>query len=82
MEGFQAMSSMKMETEDQIIKTTKVSGYNSVFNLEKGEKRGTLMISLRQDLMVILETSPTEDETEIVKLAEQLPLADFAAKAK
>ena len=39
------------------------------------------MISLRQDLMVILETSPTEDETEIVKLAEQLPLADFVAKA-
>jgi hypothetical protein len=81
MEGFQAMSSMKMETEDQIIKTIKVSGYNGVFNLEKGEKRGTLMISLRQDLMVILETSPTEDETEIVKLAEQLPLADFVAKA-
>ena len=40
MGGFQAMSSMKMETEDQIIKTIKVSGYNGVFNLERERNAG------------------------------------------
>ena len=80
--SFQMMSSMKMETEDQIIKTVKVKKYKALFNLEKKDKRGTLMISLSDEMLVVIEARPITNEAEVTKLAEQLPLAKFAAQAK
>lgn len=80
--SFQMMSSMKLETEDQIIETVKVKKYEALFNLEKNDKRGTLMISLSDEMLVIIEAKPITSEVEVTKLAEQLPLAKFAAQAK
>lgn len=80
--NFQMMSAMKMETEDQIVKTLDVFGYKGLFNLEKKKKSGTLMISLSEEMLVVLEAEPITKEEEILKLAEQLPLAKFAAQTK
>jgi len=80
--SFQMMSSMKMETDDQIVKTIDVSGYKGLLNLQKNEKSGTLMISLSDQMLVVIEAKPITSESEVIKLAEQLPLAEFAAQAK
>ncbi len=80
--NFQMMSAMKMETEDQIVKTLDVFGYKGLINLAKKEKSGTLMISLSKEMLVVLDAKPITKEEEILKLAEQLPLAKFAAQAK
>ncbi|MFQ5842842.1 MAG: hypothetical protein ACE5I8_10440 [Thermodesulfobacteriota bacterium] len=80
--SFQMMSSMKMETEDQIIRTIKVQDYRGLSNLKKDEKSGTLMISLSEEMLVLIDAKPITSEAELLKLAEQLPLAKFAAQAK
>ncbi len=82
MAGFQMMSNMKMETDEQIVKTVQVKGYKSLLNLEKNEKRGTLMISLGEEMLAVIEVSPITKEAEMITLGEKLPLADFAAQAK
>lgn len=79
---FQMMSSMKMETEDQIIKTVKVLGYKGLLNIEKKGKGATLMISLSDEMMVVIAAEAIKSEAKVLKLAEQLPLAKFAAQAK
>jgi hypothetical protein len=79
---FQMMSSMKMETEDQIVKTVKVLGYKGLLNLEKKGKGATLMISLSDQMMVVIAAEAIKSEAEALKLAEQLPLSTFAAQAK
>jgi len=79
---FQMMSSMKMETEDQIVKTVKVLGYKGLLNLEKKGKGATLMISLSDQMMVVIAAEAIKSEAEALKLAEQLPLSTFATQAK
>jgi hypothetical protein len=79
---FQMMSSMKMETEDQIVKTVKVLGYKGLLNLEKKGKGANLMISLSDQMMVVIAAEAIKSEAEALKLAEQLPLSTFAAQAK
>jgi len=76
------MSSMKVETEEQIIKPVTISKYKGLLNLGPKDKRGTLMIRLGEDMIAIIEVAPITKETEIITLAEQLPLDQFAAQAK
>ncbi len=80
--AFHMMSKMTMETEDQIIKTVKVKTYKALLNLEKKGERGTLMISLSDEMLVVLEGKPIKSEAKLLELAEQLPFAKFAAHAK
>ena len=80
--AFQMMSGMKMETEDQIVKTVSVSRYKGLVTLEKKEKSGALMISLSETMLVVIEAEPITSEAELLKLAEQLPLAKFAGQAE
>lgn len=80
--SFKMMSSMKMETDDQIIKTVNVSGRRGVVNLEKNEKRGILMIPLSEEMIVVIEATHITTEAQIITLAEELPLDKFAAPAK
>ena len=78
MANFQMMSKFEMETEEQVTKTVKVSKYKGVINLEKADQRGTLMLALSKDMIVILESVPTTKEDQLVSLAEKLPLDKFA----
>jgi len=80
--SFQMMSAMKMETEDQIVKTVRVQNYKGLLNLKKNEKSGTLMISLSEEMLVLIDAKPITSEAELLKLAEQLPLSKFATQTR
>jgi hypothetical protein len=82
MAGFQTITTMKIETEDQIIKPVQVKKYKASLNFEKNGKRGTLIISLGEKMMAVLEAGPITQESELMKLAEELPLDKFAALAE
>jgi hypothetical protein len=80
---FKTMPDMNMETEEQIMKTVKVSNYEALLNIEKKKKRGTLIIGLADNLIAVIEVVPT-DEAEIMKVTEDVPLDKFksASQAK
>ncbi len=82
MASYKMMPKMKMETEEQIVKTVAVKKYEAFLNLEKTEKRGTLMISLGEEIMTVINAAPITREEEIIRLAEELPLDKFAAHVK
>ena len=81
-QAFQAMSQMQMETQDQLVKTLNVAGYKSLLQLSKADGSGSLMISLNQQTMVVIEAEPVTGEKELVALAEEVPLEKIATHAK
>jgi hypothetical protein len=83
-QGYQAMAAMtmQMETGDEVMKTTTVSGYSAMLTLDKTDKTGTLVIYLRNDMVVVLHAEPATKEAHLTQLAQQLPLAKFASAAK
>ncbi len=81
-QAFQAMSHMQMETQDQIIKTVNVSGYKAVFQLNKANKNGSLMISLGEQTLVLIEGEPITSEKELTDLAKEVPLKKIASQAR
>jgi hypothetical protein len=80
--NFQMMSKMEMETEEQIMKTVEVSKYKGLINLEKKEKRGTLMVGLTESKMIVVEVDPANEEKDLISAAVDLPLEEFAAQAE
>ena len=81
-QAFQAMSHMQMETQDQIIKTVNVSGYKAIFQLNKANKNGGLMISLGEQTLVVIEGEPITSEKELTALAKEVPLKKIATQAR
>ena len=81
-QAHQSMSRGQMETQDQLVKTVNVSGYKSLFVLNKIEKNGTLIISLDTQTLVIIDAVPITSEKEILPLAKEVPLKEIAAQAK
>jgi hypothetical protein len=73
---------MKMEAEDQIVKTVKGQDYKGLLNFKKNEKSGTLMISLSEEMLVLIDAKPITSEAELFKRAEQLPLSKFATQTR
>jgi hypothetical protein len=81
-QAFQSMSHMQMETQDQVVKTVNVAGYKSLFQLSKAEKNGSLMISVNQQTLVVIEAEPITSEKELLPLTEEVPLKKIATQAK
>ncbi len=81
-QAFQAMSHMQMETQDQIMKTVNVSGYKAVFQLNKANKNGSLMISLGEQTLVLIEGEPITSEKELTDLTKEVPLKKIASQAR
>ena len=81
-QAFQAMSHIQMETQDQIMKTVNVSGYKAVFQLNKANKNGSLMISLDEQTLVLIEGEPITSEKELNDLAKEVPLKKIASQAR
>jgi hypothetical protein len=79
---FQTMPDMNMETEEQIMKTVTVSNYQALLNIEKKEKRGTLIIGLADNLIAVIEAVPITNEAEIMEITEDVPLDEFASQAQ
>jgi hypothetical protein len=80
--NFQTMSKMEMETGDRVIKTVQVSNYKGLINLDKAQKRAILMIALTDETMVVMEVAPATQEKDIIAVAEDLPLEEFASKVR
>lgn len=76
---FQMMTQMQMETQDQVIKTVTVSGYKAIYQLDKNEKNGSLMISVSPQTVVVLESHPVENEKQLMAMAGDVPLAKIAS---
>jgi len=81
-QAFQAMSHIQMETQDQIMKTVNVSGYKAVFQLNKANKNGSLMISLDEQTLVLIEGEPITSEKELTDLAKEVPLKKIVSQAR
>jgi hypothetical protein len=80
----QSMSHVQIETQDQVVKTVNVSGYKSLFTLNKVSKNGTLIISLDTQTLVIIDAVPITTEKEMLPLAKEVPLKKIktASQAK
>ena len=76
------MSQFQMETETEVIKALKVSGHKALFQLNKVEKKGVLMISANEQALVILEAMSIADEKQMIKLSKEVPLEKIAASLK
>ncbi len=81
-QAFQMMSHLQMETETEVVKTLKVSGYKALFQLNKVKKRGTLMISVNEQSLVVLEAMSITDEKQMIKLSKEIPLEKISAGLK
>ncbi len=81
-QAFQMMSHLQMETETDVVKTLKVSGYKALFQLNKVEKRGTLMISVNEQVLVVLEAMAITDEKQMIKLSKEIPLEEISTSLK
>jgi hypothetical protein len=79
-QGFQSMAAMNMnmETGDQIMKTVTVSGKKSMLTLDKQGKTGTIMIPVKQDMIVALTLEPATKASDLTSLAQQISLSKFA----
>lgn len=78
---FQMMTQMQMETQEQVVKTVNVSGYKAIYQLDKNEKNGSLMISVNPQTVVVVESSPVTNEKQLIDIAGEVPLAKIAAVA-
>ncbi len=81
-QAFQMMSQFQMETETEVIKALKVSGHKALFQLNKVENKGVLMISANEQALVILEAMSIADEKQMIKLSKDIPLEEIAASLK
>lgn len=79
---YEGMPSMNMETTDEIMKTVTVSGYKGMMSLEKKDKTGNLTIFLKNHMVVVVQAEPVTKQSDLTRLAEQIPLVQFEAKAK
>lgn len=79
---YEGMPNMNMETTDEIMKTVTVSGYKGMMSLEKKDKTGNLTIFLKNHMVVVVQAEPVTKQSDLTRLAEQIPLVQFEAKAK
>jgi hypothetical protein len=80
-QGFQSMAAMNMnmETEDQIIKIVTVSGKKSMLTLDKKSKTGTLIIPVKEAMVVALTLEPAKSVNDLTSLAKEIPFSRFAS---
>ncbi|MCF7936704.1 MAG: hypothetical protein K9L28_10235 [Synergistales bacterium] len=76
---FKSMQQFSMETEEKTAKTLEIEGYSAYLELQKGDRDSYLVISPREDSIVVVETDTVDSEEELVSLADDVPLEQFAA---
>jgi len=57
------------------MKTVNVSGKKCMLNLDKKGKTGTLMIPLKNHMLIGLTLNPATRASELTSLAQQIPLS-------
>ena len=83
-QNYQAMAgmNMNMDTGDQLIKTVNVTGHKGMLTLDKKDKTATLVIFLKNNMVVAVQADPATKESDVTRIAQQVPLAQFAARAR
>jgi hypothetical protein len=78
-QGFQRMATtnMNMETGDVVMKTVDISGKRCMLKLDKKAKTGTVMVPVKEDMLVSLMLEPATSASELTSLARQIPLTRF-----
>jgi hypothetical protein len=76
---FQGLTKLEIETADELIRTIKIKGYQSVISLNKKRNQGSVMVGVKAHTLVIVEANQIADQSELTSLANQVPLARIAA---
>jgi hypothetical protein len=76
---FQGLTKLEMETADELIRTIKIKGYQSVLSLNKKRNQGSVMVGVKPHTLVIIEANQIDDQAELTSLANQVPLARIAS---
>ncbi len=79
LQQFQSMKHFSMETDDRLVQSAQLSGYNSVVELNKARGKGTLLIQVQDNTLVVIEADAVESKAELISLADHVPLSDIAA---
>lgn len=75
---FETMQKFNMETEEKKVKTVQVSDYKGVLKFNKKGGNSSLLVAVQDESLVIIETSSSESEDELVSLADDVPLSEIA----
>ena len=76
---FQGLAKMEIETADELIRTIKIKGFQSVLSLNKKRNKGSVMVGVKAHTLVIVEANQIADQSELTSLANQVPLERIAA---
>lgn len=80
--GFKAMQNFQIDSSEQLIKKTKISGFTTIEQFNYKRNRATLLILVAERFLVQLEEKNVKDTSEIKKIAESLELKKLAKLAK
>lgn len=80
LQQFRAMKQFTMETEDKLVETLKVSGYESIFELNKQKNTGTLLIHVKEKTIVVIDSNTVKSKDSLTSLADDVPLSDIESQ--
>ncbi|MEF8823109.1 MAG: hypothetical protein V5B78_02070 [Desulfohalobiaceae bacterium] len=80
LQQFRAMKQFTMETGEKLVKTLKVSGYESIFELKKQKNSGTLLMHVKEKTLVIIESNSVTSKDALISLADDVPLSEIQAQ--
>jgi len=80
LQQFRAMKQFTMETGEKLVKTLKVSGYESILELRKQKNSGTLLIHVNKKTIVVIESNSVKNKDELISMADDVSLSDIKSQ--
>lgn len=80
LQQFRAMKQFTMETGNKLVETLKVSEYDSIFELNKQNNSGTLLIHVKEKTLVVVESNSVKNKNELISLADDVPLSEIESQ--
>lgn len=77
---FKSMKRFTVETENKLIESVDISGYESVIEIDKTGGSSSLLILVREERIVVIDTNAVSNKEELISLAEDISLSDIASK--
>lgn len=74
---FRKLQQLNMETKDKIVRSTNISGYKAVINLDKKGGMSHLFIAVKDNTVVIIDTAIVNNEEGLTSLADDIPLSEI-----
>jgi hypothetical protein len=76
--AFQQMKNFQVDSSEELIKSIEIKGFPAIEHYTYEDKDATVMILLKEHLLVVVEEEEAEDIEETVKIAKSLPLEKIA----